>query len=174
MTSPTHRRERAAEATAARAQNLAPPPPSPFSNLHRAPPNNQPDPFQPPVAGPSHAPVAPYPSPRDQAVEIRRQIAAIPAGPPLRRYRQDSIQPTPIPPVLGSAAIAQLRDQAAALQPLGRHRSASVRPAPPPPVVGSRAVAELYVQANRLGHLDRKSTRLNSSHDVISRMPSSA
>ena len=70
MTSPTDCRQHAAEATAARAQNQAPPPPPPFPNLHPAPTNNQADPFQPTVAGPSHAPVAPYPSPRDQVAEL--------------------------------------------------------------------------------------------------------
>ena len=72
MTSPTDSRQRAAEATAARAQNWAPPPPPPpFPNLHPAPTNNLADPFQPLVAGPSHAPVAPYPSPRDQVAEVQ-------------------------------------------------------------------------------------------------------
>ena len=37
---------------------------------------------------------------------------------------------------------------------------------------GNKAVKPRYVQQG--GKLDRKSTRLNSSHNVISRMPSSA
>ena len=64
MTSPTDRRQHAAEATAARAQNRAPPPPPPFPNIHPAPTNDQADSFQPLVAGPSHAPDAPGPTPR--------------------------------------------------------------------------------------------------------------
>ena len=64
MTSPTDCRQCAAEATASRAQSWAPPLPSPFPNLHPAPTNNQADPFQPPVAGPSHAPDAPGHTPR--------------------------------------------------------------------------------------------------------------
>ena len=82
MTSPTHRREHAAEVTAARAQNLAPPPPSPFSNHHPAPTNNQPDPFQPLVAGPSHAPDAPIAGPSHAPV----------AGP---SHAPDAPDPTP-------------------------------------------------------------------------------
>ena len=80
MTSPTHHRQRAAEATAARAQNWAPPPPPPFPDHHPAPTNNQADPFQPLVAGPSHAPDAPDapdPTPRRQVAALQDQIAAI-------------------------------------------------------------------------------------------------
>ena len=51
-------------ATTAKAQNQAPPPSSPFPNLHPAATNNQADPFQPLVAGPSHAHDAPGPTPR--------------------------------------------------------------------------------------------------------------
>ena len=146
MTSPTDHRARAAAATAARAQNQAPPPPQPFPNRHPPPTNNQTDPFEPPVAGPSHAPDDS--SSRDQVAALRRQMAAISAALPLTRHGQNPIQPPPTPPVLGSAAIAQLCDQAAALQPLIRYGPASVQTAPPP-VVGSEAVAELHTVGNK-------------------------
>ena len=44
----------------------------------------------------------------------------------------------------------------------------------PDSVGGMELFAEAAVVREWKGSLDRKSTRLNSSHDVISRMPSSA
>ncbi|KAF8505105.1 hypothetical protein JB92DRAFT_3122741 [Gautieria morchelliformis] len=167
MTLPTDCRGRALAATAVRAQDQPSPPPQPFAIPNPPPRSNVTDPFQQPVAGPSHPPMLapssrlsmlalsshppmlagpshpPNLSPGEQVAALCAQLAVIPPLQPLRRNRPDPAQPAP---VVGSAAIADLCAQAAALRPLGRHRPASVQPAPPP-VVGSAAVAALWAQA---------------------------
>ena len=56
-------------------------------------------------------------------------------------------------------------------QPQQQTRPQTPRQTPRPPQVGVNAVRPLSVQSTPLP--DRKSTRLNSSHEFVSRMPSS-
>jgi hypothetical protein len=124
MTSPTHRRERAAAATASRSHNPPPPPPQPFPQTvpqsHNAM-HALGDPFlQPPIQGPN-------PSPRDAVAAIRAQLAATPLPNVSRRRYNLPTRPANVAVPLGSAAIADLRAQAGVTVPVGSAAIAALR-----------------------------------------------
>ena len=71
------------------------------------------------------------------------------------------------------AAAAQ-PDAAASKPPVTPSHRAPAEPAAPKPALSSGKPADIECRIVVLGSGDRKSTRLNSSHSLLSRMPSSA
>ena len=76
---------------------------------------------------------------------------------------------------LGVVLVAAIVAGTVALGNLGQDRNRVVNVIDPAAFHGSQLYAALLNQETGLrGYLDRKSTRLNSSHSDLSRMPSSA
>ena len=72
------------------------------------------------------------------------------------------------------ALLHSLMEEGFVVKEEGGFRLARQKPVPLEPTPLEEALEELYLRTRERCYLDRKSTRLNSSHSSVSRMPSSA